>query len=78
MKRLTRRGFGMYAEFDYQNYPGYEPKTFQVQESSAADRRMVWVGTSGLDRAHLNEEEGRLVRDGLNEFLDEGAAAGGA
>jgi hypothetical protein len=70
MKRLTQRGFGMYAEFEYQDYPGQEPQTFQVQQSSSANQRKVWVGKSGIYRGHLGEDEARAVRDGLNEFLD--------
>lgn len=65
--RHTLRGFAMYAEFEHCNYRGDAPVTVTVQESSLATERKVWLGTE--DRLHLNEEEARIIRDALTEFL---------
>lgn len=68
----TARGFG-YSEFPstHRDYSG----PLQVQESSLASRRCLWVGVD--DRAHLDEEQVRAVRDLLSTWLrdDEQEAA---
>lgn len=65
--RLTPRGFAVYAEFEHRDYRGDAPVTVTVQESSLASERKVWLGTEA--RLHLNEEEARIIRDALTEFL---------
>jgi hypothetical protein len=72
---VTERGFGMYADFPYDTYTNTPERVrYTVQESSAASERKVWVG-SGQDRAHLNEDQARAVRDALTEFLDDAPTA---
>lgn len=66
-KAYTPRGFAIYAEFDHSDYEGDKRSLFTVQESSLATERKVWIGKD--DRAHLNEDEARIVRDALSEFL---------
>lgn len=68
----TPRGFAVYAEFEHMPYSSPTPGDgiFTVQESSLATERKVWVGR-GNDRAQLSETEARIVRDALNEFLQE-------
>lgn len=66
----TERGFALYAGFDHADYRGDETRFFSVQESSLATERKVWIG-QGDERAHLNEDEARIVRDALTEFLGE-------
>lgn len=72
-KRYTPRGFAMYEEFTFEAYQGDQsPRVFTVQESSLATERKVWIGSSMSNRAHLNVEEARKVRDALTEFLGDG------
>lgn len=60
----------MYARFEHADYEGDPERLFTVQESSLATERKVWIG-QGDERAHLNEDEARIVRDALTEFLGE-------
>lgn len=64
----TARGFAMYTEFMFKPYESQPEQEFTVQESSLASEQKVWIGV-GSDRAHLNVEEARRVRDALTEFL---------
>ena len=66
---VTNRGFGI-TEFYYRDYDNTGEQHFSVQESSLATERKVWIGP-GDERAHLNEDEARRVRDALSAFLGE-------
>ncbi len=61
--RLTGRGFALYADF-LDTYG----KAGSVQESSAAERRCVWVG-AGEERLHLDEDGAAIVVNALSQFL---------
>jgi hypothetical protein len=70
VKRVTERGFMIYAEFT-DTYGS----SVRVQESSAASEPKVWIfcDKRGDEPAspHLSVEQARLVRDALNEFIKE-------
>lgn len=61
----TPRGFG-YSEFvDDQGV------VLDVQESSLATERRLWIGAHGLGRSHLTETQVREIRDLLTHWLGE-------
>lgn len=71
----TSRGFQI-AEIEVADYRGEKPRTLQVQESSSASERKVWLGQKNGPahgepgrRFHLNEDQARQVRDALTRFL---------
>lgn len=63
---VTPRGFGYseFATFDRSN-----AVVLEVQESSLATQRMLWIGTHG-GRIHANEGRVRELRDLLTHWLD--------
>jgi hypothetical protein len=74
-QKHTNRGFQI-TEIDVADYRGEKPRTLQVQESSLASERKVWLGQKNGPahgepgrRFHLNEDEARQVRDALTRFL---------
>jgi len=69
---VTPRGFG-YSEFPTKR--GYNGGPLQVQESSLAYERCLWVGQDD-HRAHLEEEQVRQLRDLLTAWLEEGEDRG--
>jgi hypothetical protein len=76
-QQYTNRGF-QFTEIEVADYPGEEPRTLQVQESSLATEHKVWLGQADGPghgepgrRFHLNEDEARQVRDALSRFLGE-------
>lgn len=82
MTRVTERGFAI-TEIPFTDYRGSTPRIFQVQESSLATERKLWVGPSDayadlgsgpmlMERAHLGEDEVRQVRDAMTEWLAQG------
>jgi hypothetical protein len=80
-QRYTERGF-QFTEIAVADYPGEEPRSLQVQESSLASERKVWLGQADGPghgepgrRFHLNEEEARQVRDALSRFLGDESSA---
>lgn len=62
----------MYAEIPYEQYRGEGVDILQVQESSLATERKVWVGPHDGHRMHLDENTARALRDALTEFLEDG------
>jgi hypothetical protein len=76
-QQYTNRGFEI-TEIEVADYPGEQPRTLQVQESSLASERKVWLGQADGPghgepgrRFHLNEDEARQVRNALARFLGE-------
>lgn len=66
-QKRTPRGFG-YSEFasTHREYPG----PLEVQESSVATQRCLWIG-SGEARAHLDEDRVRELLDLLTWWFGE-------
>lgn len=72
----TERGFRVYAEIT-----DSKRSRVRVQESSAATRDCVWIFCNNADPSyglagvvpspHLTVDQARVVRDALNEFINE-------
>lgn len=80
----TARGFE-FTQFRFSDYQGAEERTYTVQESSLATERRLWVGPTNayvdltgqgeytlMERAHLDVESVRKLRDALSAWLEEG------
>lgn len=59
----TDRGFG------YSEFADDQGVVLDVQESSLATERRLWIGAHGLGRSHLTEEQVREIRDLLTHWL---------
>lgn len=65
---FTNRGFAVYATVQ-DNYR----QRVEVTESSRADEPAVWIFCDGSPGSpHLNREQAIVVRDALNEFIENG------
>ena len=87
-RTTTQRGFSI-VRIPFQDYPGCPERVMEVQESSLASRRMLWVGPNSVyvevpgarpgatlfERAHLDEGAVRALRDALTEWLGDGQQA---
>ncbi|MCV0336373.1 hypothetical protein [Microbacterium sp.] len=86
-RTTTHRGFAK-VTIPFRDYSHTPERNMEVQESSIASARKLWIGPDELyvpltpneepmlmNRAHLGEEQLRALRDALTAWLGDGEPA---